>query len=289
MLTRLGIGFLWLLHFLPLPLQAALGNGLGRLLFLVARERRQIALTNLRLCFPQMRESEREALARRHFQAVARSYLEHGLCWWAPPDRIKKLVRIEGMEHLRAHAGKPTILLVPHFVGIDMAATRLALEINTVSVYSRQKNMKIDELLYNGRTRFGDQRIVTRQEGLRMTVRLLRTGWPFFYLPDMDYGGRDAIFAPFFGVPAATITGLSRLSRLAGAVVVPVVAEMLAGGAGYVVHIGEAWQDFPGASVEEDTRRMNAFIETRVRKIPEQYYWVHKRFKTRPPGEPGVY
>lgn len=289
MLTRLGIGILWLLHFLPLSLQAAIGNGMGRLLYPLARQRRHIALTNLRLCFPQLSEDERQALARRHFQVVARSYLEHGLCWWAPRERIERLARIKGIEHLRAHAGKPVILLAPHFVGLDFAASRLALEINTVSVYSRQKNAVIDQLLYRGRTRFGDQRIVSRQEGLRMTVRMMREGWPLFYLPDMDYGARDAIFVPFFGVPAATITGLSRLCRLTGAVVVPVIAEMLDGGAGYVIHVGEAWRDFPGASVDEDTQRMNAFIEAQLRKMPEQYYWVHKRFKTRPPGEPGFY
>lgn len=288
-MTRIVLVLLWLLHWLPLPLLAALGRALGWLLYRLGHARRQVVLTNLGLCFPGMPEAERSALAVRHFEAVGRSLLERGLAWWASDRRMRRLVRIEHLERLHTLKGRPLILLVPHFVGLDMCATRLALEINAASVYSKQKDPLIDRMLYHGRTRFGDQYILSRQEGMRPVIRALKDGRPLYYLPDMDYGPRDAIFVPFFGVPAATIPGVSRLARLTGAAVLPCIARMLPDGRGYVLEIREAWADFPGESIEEDTRRMNACIEACVLEIPEQYYWVHKRFKTRPPGEKSPY
>lgn len=289
MLTRLAVALLWLLQLMPLPLLAAIGNGLGRLAYPIARQRRRVALINLRLCFQQLSEAERSKLARRHFRVLMRSMLERGLCWWASEDRVRRLVRIEGLEHLRALQGQPLILLVPHFVGLDLAATRLALEINAVSIYANQKDPLLNKLLYHGRTRFGDQYIVSRQDGMRQVIRAVREGRPLYYLPDMDYGPRDAIFVPFFGVSTATVPGVSRLARMTGAKVLPCIARMLPAGRGYVLEIHEPWGEFPGESVEADTRRMNAYIERQVTRMPEQYYWVHKRFKTRPPGEARPY
>jgi KDO2-lipid IV(A) lauroyltransferase len=288
-LTRIGIALLWLLHLLPLPLLAALGNVLGWIAYPLARERREVVRTNLRLCFPRMTEAEREGLARRHLRLVMRSMLERSLCWWASEGRIRRLVRIDGLPRLLALKDQPLILLVPHFVGLDMVGTRLALEANVASVYAKQKNPLIDRLLYRGRARFGDQYLLSRQEGMRPVVKALRSGRPLYYLPDMDYGRRDALFVPFFGVAAATIPGLSRLTRLTGAVVLPCIARMLPGGGGYVLDIREPWPDFPGESVAADTLRMNRYIEACVREAPEQYYWVHRRFKTRPEGELGFY
>jgi KDO2-lipid IV(A) lauroyltransferase len=138
--------------------------------------------------------------------------------------------------------------------------------------------------LYRGRMRFGAQRLFSRQEGIRVALAELKKGRPFYYLPDMDYGPRDALFVPFFGVPAATITGLARLARLAGAAVVPCVTRRLPGGR-YGVRCEPAWDNYPSGDLEADTRRMNAWIEERVRDLPEQYLWTHKRFKTRPRGE----
>jgi KDO2-lipid IV(A) lauroyltransferase len=278
---------MWLLHWLPLSLLASIGRLFGRSLFVFGRERRKIALTNLRLCFPAMTEAERKVLARRHFEDFGRSFIERGLLWWASEARIRKLVRISGREHLDALRGQPVILLVPHFVGLDMGWTRLCLEYDMSGIYANQKNLLFNAALYKGRARFGKSVMLSRQEGTRKGLKAMKAGMPFFYLPDMDFGERDTIFVPFFGFPAATITGLSRLSRLAGATVVPVVAHMEADG--YLIEIGEAWADFPGESIETDTRRMNAFIEAEVLKMPEQYFWLHKRFKTRPPGEKGVY
>ena len=289
MLTRAALALVWLLRLLPLPLLAAVGNGFGRLLYLFGHARRRICLINLERCLPQLSVDERRSLARRHFQAFARTFLERAILWWSSPARIKRLVRIEGMEYFEAERGKPLILLAPHFVGLDMGAARLMQEFDIVSIYSRQKNAVFDAVLYAGRMRFGRVTLLSRQQGVRPALRAMQAGRPFYYLPDMDYGQRDTIFVPFFGVEAATITGVSRLARLAGARVLPCITRMLPGGAGYVVRFLPAWENYPGASIEADTRRMNAFIEEQVRQMPEQYLWVHKRFKTRPPGEPPWY
>ena len=288
-MIRLGLLIVWLLHFLPLSMLAPIGQGLGMLLYWFGRERRRVARTNLRLCFPDMPDDERENLVRRHFRAFGRSVLERGILWWSSKRRIQKLVRIEGLEHWEAVKDKPVIWLAPHFVGLDMGGVRLTSEFPLVSMYANQKNPVFNRVLYRSRTRFGTTRLASRQDGIRPIVKGLKEGLPFYYLPDMDYGPRDAIFVPFFGVPAATITGLSRLAKLAGAVVVPCVTRQLPGGKGYVLKFYPAWRDFPGERVEEDTRRMNAFIEKCVLEMPEQYFWLHKRFKTRPQGEVRFY
>ena len=289
MLTRAALALMWLLRLLPLSALAALGDGLGLLLYAFGRERRRVCLINLARCMPELAPGEREALARRHFRAFARAFLERPILWWGSPERIRRLVRIEGMEHFEAVRGGPLILLAPHFVGLDLGATRLQMEFEMVTIYSRQKNQVFDATLLAGRRRFGQPILLSRQDGVRTALRAMQAGRPFFYLPDMDYGRRDSIFLPFFGVDAATITGVSRLARLARARVLPCVTRMLPGGEGYVVRLLPAWENYPGASVEADTRRMNAFIEEQVRQMPEQYLWVHKRFKTRPPGEASWY
>jgi Kdo2-lipid IVA lauroyltransferase/acyltransferase len=288
-LTRLGLAVIWLLHFLPLALLAPVGRGLGMLLYAFARERRRVASTNLGLCFPQWSAAERARAVRRHFQAFGRSLVEHGILWWSSRARVQRLVRVEGLEHWRAASGRPVILLAPHFVGLDMGGIRLGSEYRVVSVYSRQKNPLFDAVLYRGRTRFVMPDLYSRQDGIRPVVKSMRDGLPFYYLPDMDFGERDSIFVPFFGVPAATITGLARIARLAKAAVVPAVTCQLPGAQGYVLRFFPAWEDYPSGDAAADARRMNAFIEERVREMPEQYFWLHKRFKTRPPGEPGIY
>ena len=286
-MTRLILALMWLLHWLPLPLLVWVGRGLGLLLYAVVGERRRVTLTNLGLCFPQLSAGQKSALARRHFMAFGRSIVELGLWWWASPERIKRLVRLEGEEHLQAHQGKPVILLAPHFVALDAGGARLNIDYAMVSIYARAKNRVFDGALRRGRERFGKLQLVSRTDGVTKVLRPLRAGTPFYYLPDMDYGRHDAVFVPFFGYPAATITGLSRLAKISGAVVLPVITRMVEGH--YVTRIGEAWTDFPTDDVVADTRRMNAYLETEIMKSPEQYYWLHKRFKTRPRGEQGVY
>jgi KDO2-lipid IV(A) lauroyltransferase len=288
-MIRLGLALIWLLHFLPLAVLARLGATLGALLYALARARRKVVLTNLRLCFPALRDDERTQIARSHFRAFGRSLLEHGILWWGSKEDVQALVRIEGLEHWRGVTDKPVILLAPHFIGLDMGGIRLATEFRLNSVYSRQKSAAADAIFIHGRTRFGQTILFARQDGIRPMLKSLKGGEPVYYLPDMDLGERDSVFAPFFGVPTATITGLSRIAGLAGAVIVPCVTRQLPGSAGYVVKLYPAWRDFPGGDLAADARRMNAFIEERVREMREQYYWLHKRFKTRPAGEPHFY
>ena len=292
-MTRIFIGLLWLMHFLPFSVIAAIGNATGAVLFWLIPERRRVTRVNLEKCFPAMQPAERERLAKAHFRVVARAFVDHALLWWAPRARIERLVRIEGLEQLRAAMGEPggapVILFVPHFMGLDAGATRLTCEVNITGMYARQKNKQFDALLHHGRSRFGDQRAFSRQEGIRPILAALREGRPLYYLPDQDYGPRDAIFVPFFGVSAATIPGLSRIARIAGAKVLPCVTRMLPGGAGYVLTIEPPWDNFSTDDLAADTRRMNAYIEQRIAGMPEQYNWMHKRFKTRPQGEARFY
>ena len=288
-MSRLVFALMWLAHWLPLAAIAALGNLAGDAAFWLIPERRRVTRINLAMCFPQMAADARERLARAHFRAFMRSFVEHALLWWAPRERIVRLIKVEGLERLRALSGQPVILAAPHFVGLDAAYTRLGCEIPIAGLYARQKDPVYDRLLLRGRTRFGLSKAIPRQDGVRAVIASIRSGLPFYYAPDLDFGRKDAVFVPFFGVTAATITGVSRLAKLTGAKVMPCVARMLPGGGGYVVSILPAWENFPTDDVEADTRRVNAFIEAEVLAMPEQYYWVHKRFKTRPEGEPSPY
>jgi Kdo2-lipid IVA lauroyltransferase/acyltransferase len=288
-MTRLVLGLMWLMHLLPFRALAVLGQVLGLTFYVLGRKRRRVALTNLRLCFPDLGRDAVTALARRHFQALGRSVLDHAILWWAPPERVARFVRLEGREHLEPLAGRPVILLAPHFVGLDMGGASIALDYAAASMYSPQKNKHFDAALLRGRLRFTRPQLFRRQDGMRPVIRAIRDGLPFYYLPDMDLGPRDAVFVPFFGVNAATVTALARIAALAGAVVVPCVTRQLPVGAGYVARLYPPWQGFPQGDPQSDARRMNAFIEERVREMPEQYYWVHKRFKTRPPGEASPY
>jgi len=285
--TYILVGFLWCLHWLPLPVLRGLGGLLGRLLYAVGRERRKVALINLRLCFPEKTEAEREDLARRHFIAFSRAVLDRTLGWWAPRERLERIIRITGVEHLNPPDGSPVIMLSPHFVGLDAGATRISMFVRGCSVYSNQKNPVFNKLLYDGRIRFADVVLLSRQDGMRKIVKAMKDGYRFYYLPDMDFGPKDSIFVPFFGVQAATIPGVSRLARLTGAKVVACITRQVEDG--YEVEVMPAWEDFPGESVEADTALINRFIESQVLRMPEQYFWLHKRFKTRPPGEQRFY
>lgn len=290
-MSRIVVALLWLLHWLPLSMQAPIGRGLGLLLYWIIAPRRKVVLTNLRLCFPDQSEAARRALAREHFALAGRSLIERGIAWFASEERVRRIVRIQGEEKLARliEARQPVILLTPHFLGLDLGGTRIAASFDSVSIYARQKDPVIDRWLYHGRSRFGSQVLLRRDESVRASIKAMKEIRPFYYLPDMDNGPEDSVFVPFFGVKAATLSALPRLAKLGGAVVVPCVTRMLPGGEGYVVEFGEPWTNFPGSDVEADTRRMNACIEDLVRTMPAQYYWVHRRFKTRPPGEPKIY
>ncbi|RPH64730.1 MAG: lipid A biosynthesis acyltransferase [Burkholderiales bacterium] len=272
---------------LPYPVVRRLGEWAGALAWVLAVPRRRITRTNLRMCFPHWSEAQRRAVARGHFRYFMRSFFERFIFWHAPAERIRRLCRLEGIEHFESHRGRPVILLGPHFVGLDAGGIRFLLDSPCASMYAAQKSRVFTEAMTRGRTRFEGGHMLLRTGGLRPAVKLLRNGIPFYFLPDMDLGARDALFVPFFGVPAATVTSVARLARLSGAAVVPLVTSMTDDG--YVARFYPAWQDFPGDDLAAATRRMNAFIEERVLEMPAQYLWSHKRFKTRPPGEPGPY
>jgi len=284
--TWLGVLVLWLVHFLPMKWIGAIGATLGSILYRFGRGR--VTRVNLELCFPEMSERERHDLGLRHFRMLGRNAVELSIMVWGSEKQLLDLIHVEGLEHLKAAEGRPIIALAPHFIGLNMGGIRVAHEYpGTASIYSRQKNPVLDRIFLKARTRFGNPYLVSRQEGLRSVIRVVKSGKPFYFLPDMDFGARDAIFSPFFGVPTATITTLPRLAKLTGAAVIPVVTRQV--GDGYVVRFYPEWKDYPTGDLEADVRRMNAFIEDRVREMPEQYFWAHKRFKTRPPGEPSPY
>ena len=290
-MMRLVLALLWLLHWLPLPLLALLGRGLGILLWPFARDRRRIALRNLELCFPERSVTERRAIAFAHFQWLGRSFLERSVLWYASPARLKRLIRVEGPVHFADTHPGAVMWLAPHFLGLDVAGAAIQLYIarRGCSIYQAQSNPVVDAALKRARLRFGNASIFSRHETAKPLLRAIRAGMGFFNLPDMDFGPKDAAFVPFFGVPTATLLAPSRMARLLDMQVQLVVAELLPGGRGYRVRFHEPWADFPTADAVADTALMNQRLQAEIVKMPAQYFWVHKRFKTRPPGEPSVY
>ncbi|CAN5368145.1 lysophospholipid acyltransferase family protein [soil metagenome] len=286
---RLLLGLMWLLHWLPLSLLGRLGEAVGTLLFSVMSKRRDVALTNLRLCQPHLSEVERQALARQHFQAYARAVLERGILWWASEARLRRLLVIEPSVPLAAIQAGPTILLCPHFVCLDVAGVAVMLETSLSSIYTPQRSKVFDEALRRGRSRFRPIKLLSRAEGVKPIIRSIQKGLPYFMLPDMDFGAKGAEFVPFFGTPAATLTAAARIAAATGAKVIPVVATFLPDYRGWKVTFYPEWEDYPGDDILAATRRMNAFIEARVLETPAQYWWTHKRFKTRPSGAPSLY
>ena len=282
-----------LLARVPMRVVAAASGPLSTLGWWLAKSRRRVALTNLRLCFPQLTEAEREAIARAHFRAYMQAALEHGFLWNASGEKIRNYVTLhdehEWKQFQQGENQRPVIWLCPHFIGLDACAIRISVDTSGCSLYSEQSNPDLDQMMLAGRTRFSESKIIARTEGVKPIIRAMKSGLPFYYLPDMDFGARDSVFVPFFGVKAATITGVSRLAKLTGAAVVPVIAMQRPSGRGYDVRFYPAWDKFPSGDDEADARRVNAFIEARVLENTAQYLWTHKRFKTRPPNEAKVY
>lgn len=286
--TRLLLLLLRAYSKLPYAVVRDTGNAVGSLLYRLVAPRRRIARINLRLCMPELDEHAREAIVREHFRYFSRSFFERFIFWYGSPARIRRLARIEHLERFDAlRAAGPLIVLAPHFLGLDAGGMRLSLEAHMFTMYANQSNPVLNDAIRAGRMRFNDPILLVRQDGIRAAVRMLRARVPFLFLPDMDLGPRDAVFVPFFGVPAATVTAVARLAKITGARVLPFVTRMTP--EGYVGTFHEPWEDYPGDDVEAATRRMNAFIEDCVRRMPAQYLWTHKRFKTRPPGEPSFY
>ena len=289
--ARLVLAFLWALSWLPLAVQAAIGRSLGRLLWIAAGSRRKIALRNLELTMPELGADERRRIAYENFQWIARSILERGLLWHASHDRLKRLIHVEGDIGFAARTPGAVMWLVPHFVALDVAgvATQLLQSRLVGSIYQKQSIAAFDKAIRQGRLRFGNGDVFSRHEKALPLIRAIRRGYAFFNLPDMDFGPQEAVFVPFMGVPAATLLAPSKMAKALDMKVQPVVAEILPGGQGYRVRFLDPWTDFPTGDPVADAARMNEWIGSEVRRNPAQYYWVHKRFKTRPPGEPSLY
>lgn len=285
------VGLFELLALMPFRAQAALGRGLGWIGYQLASERRRVARTNLSICLPEYDASAREQLVREHFGWLGVAAVCQGLSWSAPPRRLARIVRLRHRERIDALlvAGRPVIVLVPHFVGLELGGTAFtALVHSGMYMYQRIRNSVIDAKVRQARTRFGAIP-VERQDDLRGLIRALKAGVPFFYLPDQDPGRRRGVFVPFCGVAAATVPTLGRIARLADAVVIPTFARFLPGGEGLELCFDPPIAGFPSGDTEADAARMNRVIEDRLRTMPAQYFWVHRRFKTRPEGAEPVY
>jgi KDO2-lipid IV(A) lauroyltransferase len=284
------VGVFRLLGLLPFPLLWALGMGFGFLGYFVARARRRVALRNLSICFPDMAQEEGRRLAARHFGYLGVAAFTQGLVWGSSTRRLERIVKIRHRERFDAlHLGRTNlILMVPHFVGLELGgAAFTALVHPGMYMYQKIRNPVIDRAMRRSRTRFGAL-CVERSDDLRPMVREIQGGMPLFYLPDQD-PGRRGIFSPFCGIPAATVPMLSRLARLGQARVIPIYARYLRWGRGLELIFDPPLEPFPTGDEEVDTAMMNRVIEARIRTMPAQYFWVHRRFKTRPQGEPPVY
>ncbi|WP_342132862.1 lysophospholipid acyltransferase family protein [Hydrogenophaga sp. OTU3427] len=288
MLSRTAILFMRLLAPLPLSWVRALGWLLGRALHAVAGRRRKIALTNLRLCFPELSEPEREAMVRRNFVYFMQAWLDRSWLWHAPRSVLEsRFRRVGDWQVFQGQA--PTIVFAPHFYGLDAGAMALAMAADRrfTTIYTTQVNRAVDEWMKVGRSRFGDVSLLNRDDGVKPIVSSLRKGGLLYLLPDMNFGPEESIFVPFFGVPTATVPSLSRFARLGRAQVVPLTTRLTP--TGYEVEAHPVWQGFPTEDVVADTALMNERLQAWIAHMPDQYWWVHKRFKTRPPGEASVY
>lgn len=290
--SRLGIGFMRVIAPLPLPLVRGFGAFLGRILHTVAVPRRRVVDTNLAVCFPHKSEAERRAIARQTFVYVAQSWLDRSWLWHAPEKVVASRLKVVGAAaEIReiADGHEPMILFAPHFYGLDAAATALTMHTArpSATIYTTQRDPMVDAWIREGRTRFGDVAALNRVDGIKPVLQGLRKGGLLYLLPDMDFGRDQTIFVPFYGVQAATVPSLSRFARLGKAKVVPVVSKLTPGG--YEIEVMPQWQNFPTDDVEADTALMNTRLQGYIDTMPSQYYWVHRRFKTRPEGEPKIY
>lgn len=280
---------MWLLAQLPFRLQMLIGARLGDLLLWLAPRRRRIAETNLRLCFPELGDSDRNSLLWASFRSMGMGSVETAMSWWTPEQRLRSRVRIEGLEHLE-HAlarGRGVILMSGHFTSLEIGGRLLALFAPFHVLYRQHKNPLFEHVMRKARERHFDRAIP--RDDMRGMIRSLKDNMPVWYAPDQDYGREKSIFAPFFGIPTATITATSRLAKASGAAVVPFFQTRRADGHGYDLRLYPVLEDFPGVDTVADCTRINRIIEEQIRSMPEQYLWVHRRFKTRPEGEQSLY
>lgn len=287
--TWLGLGAMWCLAHLPFRAQLGLGRMLGRTLNALGGRRRRIAEVNLRLCLPELNEDERRILLAKHLEAVGIALMETAMSWFAPTQKLQPLVRVDGLEHLQAAFAqdKGAIVLMGHFTTMELIARLLALHAPLHVTYREHKNPLYQHILERVHRRHCAA--IVPHTDLRGMYRALKNNEALWYAPDQNYAGKLSAFVPFFGVPAATITATSRIAQTSGAPVIPVLAQRLPGAQGYRISLQAPLSGYPSGDLVADAARINQAIEAQARRIPEQYLWVHRRFKTRPPGEPDVY
>lgn len=290
--SKLGIEFMRALAHVPLPLIRGFGKALGPVLHALAAPRRRVVDANLALCFPEKSAAERRRIARETFVYVAQSWLDRSWLWHAPEHVVASRLKVVGaaseIDEI-ANGKEPMILFAPHFYGLDAAATALTMHTArpSTTIYTTQRDPLIDEWISEGRKRFGNVITLNRVDGIKPIIAGLRKGGLLYLLPDMDFGRDQTVFVPFYGVQAATVPSLSRFARLGRAKVVPIVSKLVKGG--YEIQVLPAWQNFPTDDVIADTTLMNERLQGYIDTMPSQYYWVHRRFKTRPEGEASVY
>ena len=285
---RLGVGFMRLLALLPLPVLRGLGWLIGRILFVLAAPRRRVALRNLALCYPDVPAPQRRVWAQETFVVFCQSWLDRSWLWFAPREVVLARVKLTGaLSELEGDT--PTIIFAPHFYGMDAGGSALTLHTSRAftSIFSTHPDPAVDAWFREGRQRFGDVRMLNRNDGVKPIISNLRKGGLLYLLPDMDFGRNDSLFVPFYGVQAATVPSLSRFARLGRAKVIAMVTRLTP--TGYCAEITSSWAGYPTDDVQADTALMNAHLQSYIDESPGQYYWVHKRFKTRPNGEASIY
>jgi KDO2-lipid IV(A) lauroyltransferase len=286
--TWLLFGLWWLVVLLPYPFLVLLGRLLGGLFLLFGSERKAFARRNLELCFPELDEKARGKIMRDSFYSSGISFLEMGMAWWWPDWRVKNLCRVEGLEHIQNLNGQGAILLGMHFTTLDMGGAGFSLFQSYGSMYRSHDNPVFDLIQHRGRTRRKDLVIFPRGD-LRTMVRLLKKGMPVWYAPDQDYGAERSVFVPFFGITAATITATGKLAQMGNAVALPFTHERLSWCRGYLIKVHPQVEGLPSGDDKQDATLANLAIEQCIRACPGQYLWAHRRFKSRPEGEPRLY
>ena len=287
----LGLGLLWLVVQLPYRALLALGSGLGALMYRVAGDRRRIAARNLELCFPELTAEARERLLKANFASTGIAFFEMAMSWWWPRARLARLAHIEGLEHLQAAQaeGEGAILMAVHFTTLEIGAALLGQAHTIDGMYREHDNAVFDFIQRRGRERHNLDSLAVERDDVRGMLKLLRRGRAIWYAPDQDYGTKQSVFVPLFGIPAATVTATTKFARLGKARVIPFTQKRLEDGSGYRLVVHPPMTDFPGESEEADCLRINQWVEGVLRECPEQYLWAHRRFKSRPEGAPRLY
>ncbi len=287
-MNALVLGLMRVLRYLPLPMLRGVGTLFGHVLWLLASKRSKVVLTNLALCFPALSAQQRRVMGRAHMVVFAQAWLDRAWLWHGSSEVVAgRLTLVGEVKALQQRQG--AVLFAPHFVGLDAGWTALCFQMHRkfTTVYTPQRSPAIDAWVFQGRQRFGQVRLFRREDGFKAIVSALRQGALLYLLPDMNFRLEESIFVPFYGIPAATVTSLPRLARLGQVPVVPVTTRLTQ--TGYEVRVHPAWTNYPTQDAEADTAEMNQRLQTWIEDMPEQYYWVHKRFKSRPNDEASLY